>query len=83
MPLTDSDGYSSTTRVWGVDLLSGEVHVVERSGVPDSLPRFLQEEEMRLELPYSSESIRLEARDVPLYNLESVGLVGVGWYLSS
>ena len=79
----DSDGYSSTIRMWGVDLLTGEVHVVKRRGVLDALPGLLQEEEMRLELPYSSESIRLEARDVPLDDLESVGLVGVGWYLSS
>ena len=69
--------------MWGVDLLTGEVHVVEHSGIPDTLPRFLQEEEMRLELPNSSESVWFETRDVPLYNLESVGLVGVGWYLSS
>ena len=51
MLLTASDGYSSTIRMWGVDLLTGEVHVVKRSGIPDTLPRFLQEEENEARTP--------------------------------
>ena len=66
-----------------IDLLPREVYVVVGRGIPDTLPRFLQEEEVRLELPYSSESIRLEARDVLLHGLEPVGLDGVIRYLSS
>ena len=79
----DSDGYSSTIRMWGVDLLTGEVHVVKRRGVLDALPGLLEEEEVRLELSNCFESVWFETRDVPLHDLESVGLVGVGWYLSS
>ena len=66
-----------------VDLLTGEVHVVERRGVPDDLPSLLKKKEVRLELPYRSERVRLEARDIPLHDLEPVGLVGVGRYISS
>ena len=66
-----------------VDLFTGEIDVVVRRGVPDDLPSLLEEEEVRLELPYRSESVRLKAGNIPLHDLEPAGLVGVGWYLSS
>ena len=65
------------------DLFTGEIDVVVRRGVPDDLPSLLEEEEVRLELPYRSESVRLKAGNIPLHDPEPVGLVGVGWYLSS